>query len=83
VTTKLIKVIYALGMVIAALAALMLAATGFTQGGLVGIAMLVIVAPIVFLLTVIYSRVLLEIIIVVFRMAEHLAEIAEQGRKAA
>lgn len=31
-------------------------------------------------LPVIFGRVLLEIIIVIFRIAEHLAEIAQQGR---
>jgi hypothetical protein len=44
---------------------------------------MLVVAPLVFLATVIYARVLLEIMIMVFRMAEHLAEIARQGRRAA
>jgi hypothetical protein len=82
VTSKLIKVLYALAILFAALVAAALLVSGFSQGSLVGLLML-IVAPIVFLATVIYARVLLEIMIVVFRMAEHLAEIAQQGRRAA
>lgn len=80
IATKLIKVLYVLCILGAAVAALGLAASGFSQGVAVGLLMLVIVAPIVFLLSVIYARVLLEIIIVVFRAAEHLAEMAERGR---
>jgi hypothetical protein len=67
--------------VICALTALSIAASGFSQGTGTGLLAMVIVAPIVFLLGVIYSRVLLEIIIVIFRMEEHLAEIAERGRR--
>lgn len=83
VTTKLIKVLFVLLIVICALMALGIAASGFNQGTGTGVLALVIIAPIVFFLGVIYSRVLLEIIIVIFRMAEHLAEIAEQGRRPA
>jgi len=81
VATKLIKVLFVLCIVISALFALGLAAGGFRQDTGTGLLMLVIVAPIVFLLSVTYARVLLELVIVVFRMAEHLAEIAEQGRR--
>ena len=82
ITSKLIKVLYAMAIALAALVAATLLVSGFSQGTLVGLLML-IVAPIVFLGTVIYARVLLEIMIVVFRMAEHLAEIAQQGRHVA
>jgi hypothetical protein len=82
ITSKLIKVLYAMAIAFAALVATALLVSGFSQGALVGLLMLV-VAPVVFLATVIYARVLLEIMIVVFRMAEHLAEIARQGRRAA
>jgi Domain of unknown function (DUF4282) len=82
ITSKLIKVVYALAIAFAALVAAALLVSGFSQGTLVGLLML-IVAPIVFLAIVIYARVILEIMIVVFRMAEHLAEIAQQGRRLA
>ncbi len=44
--------------------------------------MLVIVAPVVFLALVIYMRVMMELIIVIFRVAEHLTEMTRQGRNA-
>jgi hypothetical protein len=80
ITTKLIKLIYALTMLVSAGFALFVAAAGFSMGSAVGLLTLVIVAPLTFLMSVIYFRVLLELVIVVFRMAEHLAEIARRGR---
>jgi hypothetical protein len=54
---------------------------GFSVSAAAGVLTLLIGAPLFFFLTVIYSRVLLEIIIVIFRISEHAAEIAEQGQK--
>lgn len=79
ITTKLIKVLYILGMIGAGCWALVMAAGGITQGG-IGY-LLVLAAPLLFLLGVIYFRVMMEVIMVVFRGAEHLAEIARQGRR--
>lgn len=81
ITTKLIKVLYGLWIAGAGLTALFLIIAGFRASSGVGIVMLLFVAPLVFLLSVIYARVLLELIIVVFRIAEHAAEIAAQGRR--
>lgn len=53
----------------------------FSQSTGLGVLVMLFVAPLVFLACVIYSRVVLEITIVVFRMAEHTAEIARQGRR--
>jgi len=81
ITTKLIKVLYGLWVTVAGLFALALFIDGFRAStGVEGVA-LFIGAPLVFLLSVIYGRILLELIIVVFRIAEHTAEIAEQGRR--
>jgi hypothetical protein len=48
---------------------------GFNVSMGFGIFSLFIGAPLIFLLTVIYSRVLLEMILVIFRMADHMNEI--------
>lgn len=81
VTSKIIKLLYILSIVGAALASLFLITFGFTLSTVIGVLMLLIGAPLVFLLSVTYARVLLEIMIVIFRISEHTAEIAEQGRK--
>ena len=80
ITTKLIKVLYVLGIIGAALTALGFAFSGFKAGSLSGLITLVL-APILFLFGVIYFRVMMELVMVIFRAAEHVAEIARQGRK--
>ena len=76
ITTKLIKFLYGLGMLLGAVMALGLIIAGFAQSAIVGILFLIL-SPLVFLLYVIGARVWLELVIVVFRIAEHTAEIAK------
>jgi uncharacterized membrane protein len=83
ITLKLVKVLYILVIVAVGLGAIGLVVTGFQSGTAQGVFVLLVVAPLVFLLSVIWSRVLLEIIVVIFRISEHLAEIAQQGRQGA
>ena len=80
VTSKLIKILYVLSIVCAALGSLFLIVIGFTLSTALGVLMLLIASPLLFLSSVIYARVLLEIMIVIFRISEHTAEIAAQGR---
>jgi hypothetical protein len=81
VTSKIIRLLYGLSIVGAALMGLILVVFGFSVSWLAGIVMLLFVAPLVFIISVIYSRVLLEIIIVIFRISEHAAEIAANTRR--
>jgi hypothetical protein len=76
VTMTLIKVLYGIVMVGAVLGALVLIAAGFNQSTLAGILVLVIGAPLYFLLTIIFYRVILEFLIVVFRIERHTAKMA-------
>jgi hypothetical protein len=81
VTSKVIKLLYALSVVAAGFGALGFIIGGFNNSVALGIVMLIIGAPLYFLIVVIYARVLLEIIMVIFQMAEHVAEIAAQSRR--
>jgi len=82
ITTKLIKVLFVISIVVAALESLMFVVYAFQfMGAVAGVLMLLIGAPILFFLGVIYTRVLMEVLIVVFRGSEYLAEIAKQGRR--
>jgi Domain of unknown function (DUF4282) len=74
VTTKLIKVLYGLSIAVLALGSLFFAMIGFSVSPTAGAFMLIFGAPLFFLLGVCYTRVMLEIMIVVFRIAEHTAE---------
>ena len=81
ITSKIIKVIYGLSIISAGFVALFIIVFGFGLSTGTGILALLIGAPLVFLVSVIYSRVTLEFIIVVFRMAENIAKMAEaQGK---
>lgn len=81
ITTKLIKVLFVISIFLAAFGSLALVVTGFTAGALSGILMLLIGAPLLFFFYVIYARVMMEVLIVIFRSSEYLAEIAKQGRR--
>ncbi len=80
VTSKLIKFIYGLSIIGAGFVALVLIISGFNVSVGIGVLTLFVVAPFAFVLMIIYARVSLEIVIVLFRIAEHTAEIAAQGR---
>lgn len=81
ITSKLIKILYGLCIIGAALLALFLIIGGFARGTGSGLLMLIIGAPLAFFLCVIYCRVFLEVLIVIFRISESAAQVAEQTRK--
>ena len=81
ITSKLIKILFVISIALAALGALFLIISGFNVGVLPGILMLVVGAPLLFFFYVIYARVMMEVLIVIFRCSEYLAEIAQQGRR--
>jgi hypothetical protein len=74
VTVRMIKFLYILSILFAGLMALFFILVGFETSIGFGIFALVIAAPLVFLLTVIFSRVLLEMFLVVFHTADHTAD---------
>ena len=80
ITTRLIKVLYVIAIVLAGFAALAVIVSGFTQGVGMGILFLIL-SPIVFFLYVIMARVWLEIIIVVFRIAENTQTMADKAKR--
>lgn len=81
ITTKMIKFLYGLGMLLGGVVALGMIIAGFAQSAIIGIVFLVL-SPLIFLLYVIGARVWLELVIVLFRIAEHTAEIAKQRGQA-
>ena len=75
VSLKLVKFLYGLSILSAGLIAIFFVMMGFKISMWFGIFSLFIGAPLIFLLIVIYSRILLEMILVIFRMADHMTEI--------
>ena len=76
VTTKIIKILYAIGIFFAAIGALMFIIWGFKSSFLFGLLTLVL-SPVVFILYSIIARVYLEIVIVIFRIAENVSILAK------
>ncbi|HIJ67833.1 MAG TPA: DUF4282 domain-containing protein [Planctomycetes bacterium] len=70
ITTRVIKILYMLGIAIAAFFGLMLIVTAFTKGFAVGL-LHVIAAPIVFVLLVIVLRIYMELVLTLFRIEEN------------
>ena len=76
VTPRVIKVLYALSIVAAGFISIVLIIEGFSESLGKGVLSLFFVAPLVFLILVISSRIIYELAIVVFRIYDHTADIA-------
>jgi hypothetical protein len=79
VTSKIIKFLYGLSIFFIGLATLVFVIISFGASTIAGIFTLLIVGPLIFILGVIYSRVLLEIIMVIFKIAENTAAMARKN----
>jgi Domain of unknown function (DUF4282) len=79
VAPKIVKFLYVLMMILIVLGTLYMIYTGL-QAGSMGLVM-VIVAPIVAFLYLLLTRVWLEVMIVLFRIAENTGEIARNSRR--
>ena len=80
ITTKVIKVLYVLSMILIGLGALVIIGGAFADSAAAGVIVLVIVAPLLALLYLVYVRVLLEIVIVIFRIGETNQELVDLQR---
>ncbi|MBM4349037.1 MAG: DUF4282 domain-containing protein [Deltaproteobacteria bacterium] len=78
VSLKIIKRIYGLSILFAGLVAVLFIIAGFRTSPWFGIFVLLIGAPLIFLLIVLYSRIFLEMILVNFRRADHKIKKEEQ-----
>lgn len=70
VIPKIIRILYIIGIIAAGLAALVMIISGFAQSTGAGIVALIL-SPVIFLVLVIGCRIYLEVIIVLFRIAEN------------
>lgn len=77
VTPKLVRVIYSLSLAGALLAALAWMAGGFKEGVTRGLFTLV-TGPLAFFVYVLAARVAMELVLAVFKIAEHLEKLAEK-----
>jgi len=82
VTTKFVKIIYAIVIAVQALVWFGIAAAMGLDGGFLAFLGGLIMAAIGFAVAVTVSRIMLELVVVVFRIADHSREIATQNRMA-
>ena len=75
VTTRIIKVLYVLAIIVIGIYALIFIAGGFSNSTSAGVLVLLILAPLFALVSLIYTRVLLEVIIALFRIMENTSEL--------
>ena len=80
VTTKIIKFLYALLILIAIAGGIYFIVTFFRSGFLTGLVGLII-SPIVVLVYIVGARIWLELVIVMFRIAEYVRDIAERTQE--
>lgn len=83
VTPKLIKLVYGILIVLAAIFALCTLGSGLVAlSRAPGVALLsILVSPLVFFFAVLMGRVYVEMLIVAFRICEHVGEIAQRTRE--
>ena len=80
VTTRIIRFLFVLAIIVSAIVALAMVVAAFSShSGAAGILGLLL-SPVVFFLCVLYSRMCLELIIVVFRIAENTGRLVEQNK---
>ena len=82
ITTKIVKFLYVLTMVIFGNVALAYVVFAFSQSAALGLFVLVILAPLGFLFYLIYTRVVLELFIAIFRIMESNLELVALARQA-
>jgi hypothetical protein len=83
ITTKVIKVVYVISMIVIGLAALVfIIAAAASDDGAGAVVFAIIVVPIFALLYLVYTRIILEVIIVLFRIMESNIELVEIQRSA-
>ena len=79
-TTKIIKVLYGLIIFFAAVIAIVVIVGSFSESAVAG-AVFLVLSPLWLLLCVVVARVILEIVVVLFRIAEHVGDIARREQR--
>ena len=79
VAVDVVKVLYVLSLVGAALVTLLVVIAGFGQGILAGVGSLVLLGPLIFLSLALVARLSAEVVLVLFRIAENIQLIVDEA----
>jgi hypothetical protein len=80
VATRIIKALYVMSMIAIALTGLFFTFAAFRQSDALGAVVLIFLAPLLCLFYLVWTRVLLELFIALFRIMENTSELVAQGR---
>lgn len=81
ITTRIIGILYIISIILIALYTIFLVVVAFDASPALGALTLLLLGPLFFILAVIYVRVLLEVAIVFFRIAENTSEMVRQNQR--
>ncbi len=76
ITPRVIRIVYILAIIGLAIISIAMVVKGFEFSETRGVLTLVIVAPLYFIITVIITRIWLELILIIFRIGEDVAKLA-------
>jgi Domain of unknown function (DUF4282) len=79
VTPTIIKIVYILAMIGVGLSTLIIAIDGFRYLGVYGFIVLLIVCPLFFFFSLLLTRIYMELIMVIFRLAQDIRVIRDRG----
>jgi hypothetical protein len=79
VTVHLVRILYILALIVAIIGAATTVISLFSISFLAGL-FSILLAPLTFLIIMVVARVFLEMMVVIFRIADYLREIAAQGK---
>lgn len=79
ITSRIIKVLYVLTTIVVALWTLLLILAAFNASSGLGLVTLLFIGPLFFLIAMIYARVGLELLMVIFRIHEDVREINQRA----
>jgi len=79
ITTKIIRFVYALIVILVSLGALAVFISSLARGGAVGVFFALIIVPLFYLVYLILIRIWMEILVVVFRLGDDVRAIRQQG----
>jgi len=79
ITSKIIKVLYVLTTIVVALWAFLLILVAFNASSGAGMLTLLVIGPLLFLIAMIYARVGLELLMVIFRIHEDVRELNQRA----
>jgi Domain of unknown function (DUF4282) len=81
IATRIIKVLYIVSIIAIGVGALIWIAVAFNRSTGLGVLVLFVIAPLLSLLYLIWTRVLMELFIALFRIMENTSELVAQGRR--